>query len=166
MTSAEATLVAWPLLYFRFAANHTQSGNRPQCLSLVTPSRPLRKLRAAYAATSPTLTASSFQPGVLIGQKGNVRVSGAFLLFNGIDKANTGTAGLESLGDFEASPKETFGQFGRAVSNQVWICYRRRFWHFWPSGRLCSFSQRLAQGICWLFDIQPAPSLNRWHSYH
>ncbi len=70
---------------------------------------PLRKLRAADAATSPTLTASSFQPGVLIGQKGNVRLSGAFLLFNGIDKASTGTAGLESLGDFEASPNETSG---------------------------------------------------------
>jgi hypothetical protein len=66
-------------------------------------------LRAADAATSPTLTASSFQPGVLIGQKGNVRLSGAFLLFNGIDKASTGTAGLESLGDFEASPNQTFG---------------------------------------------------------
>ena len=54
------------------------------------------------------MAASSFQPGVLIGQKGNVRLSGAFLLFNGIDKASTGTAGLESLGDFEASPNRTY----------------------------------------------------------
>ena len=42
-------------------------------------------LRAADAATSPTLTAPSFQPIVLIGQNGKVRRSGAFLPFNAIN---------------------------------------------------------------------------------
>jgi len=64
-------------------------------------------LRAAAAAASPTLTASSFQPVVLIDQKGGVRLSGAFLLFNGIDKAGAATPGPGSQGDFEASPNRT-----------------------------------------------------------
>src|SRR5438270_12942137 len=50
--------------------------NGKKCLPLTTPSSPLAALRAAGAATLSTLTASSFQASVLIGQNGGVRRSG------------------------------------------------------------------------------------------